>query len=111
MDFANDAITEAWEIVKTVDVHLDDNGVYRIEIVKRISRGPLVNFDARTYERKSLFRNSDGSISSESKLKGVEFYVWVPDYLLWINRDSADAAMSYILGELVQRRNNQNSVW
>ena len=65
-----------------------------------------VHFGVRYYERKTLHKGSDGTISANPITGSSVFYVWVCDALPWVNQDSAEAALQEALAYLVERRNN-----
>jgi hypothetical protein len=109
-DYSDPAITEAYEIEKTVEVHLASNRVYRIEAMRRVKG--RVSYDVRYYERQMLYKTPKGDIVTDSVPLATPFYVWVPDSSMPpVDRHSAESALDQASGWLAERRNNQNRIW
>lgn len=112
INFDDEAISYAYEIEKTVEVHLTSNRTFRLEVVHCVKGTAQAHYDVRYYERQSLHKGPDGSISIRSVPNSVEFYVWVVDRdLPWINQPTRDAALNQALSWLTERRNNSNLNW
>jgi hypothetical protein len=113
-DYSDSAISEANEIVRTVEVHLTSKRTFRLEVVKT-EKGAIVEpYNVMAYERMTLYRAPNGSITSNSIPKAAAFQVWVWDINLptySFHRGTPDAALSNALSLLVERRNNQNTPW
>lgn len=113
-DYSDSAISEAYEIVRTVEVHLASKRTFRLEVVKTEKGANVEPYNVMAYERMTLYRVPDGSITSTSIPKAVAFQAWVWDINLptySFHRDTPDAALSNALSLLVERRNNQNTPW
>jgi hypothetical protein len=111
MNYSDNAISYVYEIVKTVEFVLASNRTFRLEVVKAAKGTATVHFDVHYYERQTLYKGADGTISTKSTTGASEFYVWVPDDLPWVNQESPDAALQQALDWLAERRNNQNISW
>ena len=112
MDYNNPAITEALEIVKTVEFVLESNRSFRLEVVHRMKGTVEPHYDVSCYERKTLYKAPNGTISAESLPLAPRLDVWVRVIdLPRVNPNSADAALSQALNWLVTCRNNQNTSW
>jgi hypothetical protein len=111
-DYSDAAITYAYEIERTVEIHLASNRIFRLEVVRAEKgyNGPY--YLVRYYERQTLYRASTGTISTEPIEAAIQFHVWVQDVSLpAIHQDMAEAALSQALGFLTAQRNNQNTAW
>ena len=111
-DYSSSAVTCAYEIDRTVEVHLASDRVFRLEVVKAVKGCSTVHYDVRYYERQTLYKAPNGVISTEPVVSATQFHVWVPDVNLpWVNQDSAEAALAQDLRWLAERRNNPNRTW
>jgi len=104
MDYSDEAITHVSEIVRTVEFELASGRTFRLDILKVEKGTAHVHFDVDYYERQTLYKASDGTITSESIAGAPQFYVWVPDVSLpWVSQPSADAALEQALRWLAER--------
>jgi hypothetical protein len=107
-NYSDPTIIEAWEIERTVEIHLASNRIFRLEILRAENGIKKPHYSVRYYERHTLYKAPDGTISTES----IQFNVWVrDDNMPGVNMPSAEAALSQALEFLVERRNNQNIFW
>jgi len=114
-DYRDVAIIEAYEIERTVEVLLASKRTFRLEIVRTDKGANVEPYHVMAYERQTLYRAPDGTITSDSMIpKTVPFHVWVRDLGLptySYNRDTPEGALSVALALLVERRNNENTPW
>lgn len=115
IDYGNDAISEAYEIVGTVEILLESKRHFRLEIRKTVKGANVEPFHVMAYERMTLYRAPDEAITSDSMVpKTVPFHVWVRDLNLQTYREhrgTPEAALSAALELLTQYRNNNNVPW
>jgi len=99
------AITEAKEVARTVEIHLADKRMFRLEIVRSGKRN---DYGVLYYQRKTLYVWADGSINSQAeqldppRLDPLRFDVWVLDRRqpeVW-GQDLPEAALSQALNFL-----------
>jgi hypothetical protein len=111
-DYSDSAISYAYEIDRTVEVHLASDRIFRLEVVKAEKGCSTVHYCVWYYERETLYKAPNGSISTEPIPSATQFHVWVPDInLSAVNQDSPEAALAQALRWLAERRNNQNKSW
>jgi len=111
MNYSNEAISYVYEIVKTVEVALACNRTFRLEVVK-VEKGANIDFDVHYYERQTLYKAPDGTITANPITSAPDFYVWVPDDdLPSVNQKSSETALQQALNWLAERRNNENIGW
>jgi hypothetical protein len=112
-DYSDPAIIEAYEIERTVEIFLAKR-TFRLEVVRTVKGANVEPYHVMAYERMTLYRAPNGSISSDGREKAVPFQAWVQDLHLptyTYHRDSPEAALSVALALLVERRNNENTPW
>ena len=111
-DYSNSAISEAYEIVRTVEIILASKRTFRLEVVKT-EKGTIAEpYHVHVYERQTLYRAPNGSVSSNSVPKGDSFHVWIQDlYIPTYQRSKPDSALSVALNSVVEQRNNENTPW
>jgi hypothetical protein len=109
----DDAVEEAYMIVGTVEVLLNGR-TFKLEVRRTVKGAKVDSYHVVTYERMTMHRKPDGSVTSEGKGNSVEFHVWVRDLNLptWsFYRDSANGAIANAMSLLKERRNNKNTPW
>lgn len=108
MDYGDEAISHVYEIVKTLQLRLAGDRVFRIEVVKVEKGTATAHFGVHYYERQELYKGPDGSITTTPMNDARHFYVWVPDNLPWEDQHSPEAALQKALDVLTKQRNNRN---
>jgi L-asparaginase II len=111
---SDEAVAEAYEIVRTVQVHLRSKRTFLLEVRRMLKGANVEPFHVMAYERMTLYRNSNGTITSKSGSGGVSFHVWIDDLNLATftdHRSTPEAALSVALARLSQHRDNENTPW
>jgi hypothetical protein len=113
MNYGDPAITEVYEVVKTIEVHLASNRVFRLEALLIADNPDAPEYSVRYYERQTLYKakNAPGGVSTQQSPEASEVHVWVPDQLPWVRNRTADGALQQALGFVTDRRDNQNRHW
>ena len=113
--YSDSAFSEVYEIVRTVEIVLASGRTFRLEVVKTEKGLSVPPYHVVAYERLTLYRAGDGSITSDSMVpRTVRFHVWMRDLELpsyTFHRDTPEGALSVALNLLSERRNNQNCPW
>ena len=113
--YGDAAITEAYEIERTVEIHLESKRTFRLEVRRLVKGANVEPYSVVAYERMKLYRMPDGAISPDSMIpNAVPFHVWVRDLNLQTYnyyRSTPEDALSVALELLVEHRNNQNKPW
>ena len=112
--FSDPAIVEAYAVERTVEVLLASKRTFRLEVVRTEKGANVEQYHVVAYERQTLYRAPEGSVSSKSMEKGVEVHLWIQDLHLrtyTYRRKTAEEALSVALALLVEQRNNENTPW
>lgn len=113
--YSDAAITEAYEIERTVEVRLHSKRTFRLEVRRMVKGADVEPYSVTAFERMMLYRTPDGTISPDSTTPdAVPFHVWVRDLNLqtYTHRLSTpEDALSGALELLVEHRNNQDKPW
>ena len=113
--YSDEAIAEAYEIERTVEIRLQSERTFRLEIRRMLKGANVDPYSAVAYERMALYRTPDGMISPDSMIpNAVKFHVWVRDlnpqtYSYY--RSTPEDALSVALELLAEQRNNPNTSW
>lgn len=113
-DYNDPAISYAYEIEKTVEIHLASNRVFRLEIQRAVKEYNKVHYRVAYYERQSLYRTIEGKkpgdLRPDNQLYDqIEYHVWVEDTSLpWVNQETAEAALARDIALLIEGRNEEN---
>lgn len=109
MDYTDPGITEAHEIVKSVELMLANERTFLIQVDHSLKGTAHSHYGVRYFERHRLYRRQDGTVTAEEVAAAPHFDIWARDgNLPSVNKDSADAALSQALEFVVKRRNNEN---
>ncbi len=113
--YSDAAITEAYEIERTVEIRLQSKRTFRLEIRRMVKGANVEPYSVMALERMTLYRTPEGTIRPDSTMPNtVPFHVWVRDLNLQTYsyyRSTPEDALSVALELLVENRNNQNKPW
>ena len=113
--YGDTAITEAYEIERTIEIRLQSKRTFRLEVRRMVKGANVEPYSVVAYERMKLYRATDGTISPDSTLpNAIPFHVWVRDLNLQTYsyyRSTPEDALSVALELLVAHRNDQNTPW
>jgi hypothetical protein len=113
--YSDAAITETYEIERTVEIRLQSRRTFRLEVRRMVKGADVEPYSVMAYERMTLYRTPDGAITPDAAMpNAVPFHVWVRDLNLQTyshHQSTPEDALSVALELLVEHRNSQDEPW
>ena len=85
-------LSEAYEVVRTVQTVTAASRTYRVEIVQDLLATEPV-FKANCYQKRRIYTRTE---QEHEEQLGID--VWVMASMPWVNRDTAESALGQTLG-------------